>query len=158
MDARIRKAKMTDVEVIHSLINGYAQDGLMLARSRSMLYESLREFSVVEAGGQVVGVGGLHIVWEDLAEIRALAIAPDHVGKGYGRRLVQALIQEAKDLDLPRIFTLTTSAPFFERCGFETVSKDTLPQKAWKECINCPQFPNCTETALALDLRKLAAS
>lgn len=149
---RIRKARMSDVEAIHALINAYAQDGLMLARSRSMLYESLREFSVVEVDGQVVGVGGLHIIWADLAEIRALAISPEHTGKGYGRQLVAALVQEARDLDMPRVFALTMCAPFFAKCGFTEVSKETLPQKAWKECINCPQFPNCTETAVALEL------
>lgn len=148
----IRKARMSDVEVIHSLINGYAADGLMLARSRSMLYESLREFSVVEVDGQVVGVGGLHIIWADLAEIRALAISSEHSGRGYGSLLVASLVQEAKDLDIPRVFALTTCVPFFEKCGFAVVSKETLPQKAWKECINCPQFPNCTETAVALEL------
>lgn len=148
---RIRKARMTDVETIHALINSYAQEGLMLARSRSMLYESLREFSVVELDGQVVGVGGLHIIWADLAEIRALAISSDQAGQGYGRKLVEALVTEARELDIPRVFALTTCVPFFEKCGFAVVSKDTLPQKAWKECINCPQFPNCTETAVALE-------
>ncbi|MDI6872545.1 MAG: N-acetyltransferase [Bacillota bacterium] len=149
---RIRKARMTDVEAIHTLINGYAQEGLMLARSRSMLYESLREFSVVELGGRVVGVGGLHIIWADLAEVRALAIAPEHTGRGYGRQLLAALVEEARELDIPRVFALTTCVPFFEKCGFAVVSKETLPQKAWKECINCPQFPNCNETAVALEL------
>ncbi|MGE5623829.1 MAG: N-acetyltransferase [Methanocella sp.] len=147
---RIRKARMSDVETIHALINSYAQDGLMLARSRSMLYESLREFSVIEEEGRVVGVGGLHIIWADLAEIRALAIAPQQTARGYGRELVASLVAEAEGLDIPRVFALTTCVPFFEKCGFEVVSKDTLPQKAWKECINCPQFPNCTETAVAL--------
>jgi amino-acid N-acetyltransferase len=143
---------MSDIEAIHALINNYAQEGLMLARSRSMLYESLREFSVVEVDGRVVGVAGLHIIWADLAEVRALAIAPDHAGRGYGRQLLSALVAEAEELDIPRVFALTTCVPFFTSCGFEVVSKDTLPQKAWKECINCPQFPNCTETAVALEL------
>lgn len=150
---QIRKARMSDVETIHALINNYAQEGLMLARSRSMLYESLREFSVIEAdNGQVVGVAGLHVIWADLAEVRALAIAANYTGRGYGRELVTALVKEARELDIPRVFALTTCAPFFEKCGFEVVSKETLPQKAWKECINCPQFPNCTETAMALTL------
>jgi amino-acid N-acetyltransferase len=148
----IRKARMSDIEAIHALINNYAADGLMLARSRSMLYESLREFSVAEEGGEVVGVGGLHIIWADLAEIRALAISPAFVGRGYGRRLVASLVEEARSLDIPRVFALTMCVPFFEKCGFVEVSKETLPQKAWKECINCPQFPNCTETAVALEL------
>lgn len=148
----IRKARMSDIEAIHALINNYAADGLMLARSRSMLYESLREFSVVEEGGEVVGVGGLHIIWADLAEIRALAISPAFTGRGFGRQLVASLVEEARSLDIPRVFALTMCVPFFAKCGFIEVSKETLPQKAWKECINCPQFPNCTETAVALEL------
>jgi amino-acid N-acetyltransferase len=144
----VRKARMTDVEAVHALINAYAQQGLMLARSRKMLYEGLREFSVVEEDGQVVGVGGLHIVWQDLAEIRALAVGPGYTRNGVGKQIVSALLAEAKELAIPRVFALTYQPVFFERCGFVQVDKDALPQKVWKECINCPQFPNCNESAM----------
>lgn len=147
-----RKAKITDVEAIHSLISYYAEKGLMLARSRTMLYESLREFTVAEDKGQVVAAGSLHIIWEDLAEVRALAVAPAYCGKGIGRGLVQTFLSEAKELAIPRVFALTYQQAFFEKCGFRVVPKESLPQKVWKECVNCPKFPNCEEVAMIIDI------
>lgn len=148
----IRKAKITDVEDIHALITYYANKGLMLARPRSLLYEGIREFTVAEDNGLLVGVGSLHIIWEDLAEIRALAVHPDSTGKGIGRTLVEAFLKEAGELHIPRVFTLTYQAGFFKKCGFILKAKEEMPQKVWKECINCPQFPNCEEEALVIDL------
>ncbi len=148
---KYRKAKITDVEPIHSLINDYAEKGLMLARSRAMLYESLREFTVAEDQGQVVGAGSLHIIWEDLAEIRALAVAPGYARMGVGRSLVDMFIEEAYELAIPCVFALTYQQGFFEKCGFKVVAKESLPQKVWKECVNCPKFPNCEEIAMVRD-------
>ena len=147
-----RKATMKDVETIHKIINSYADERLMLARSRNMIYEGLRDFTVAEKDGQFFGAGGLHIVWEDLAEIRALAIVPTAVKTGIGQGLVKNLIAEAKELGIKKIFSLTYQPGFFVKCGFEIVDKDKLPQKVWKECINCPQFPDCNETAVWLEL------
>lgn len=144
-----RKARMTDTENIHTLINNYAEKGLMLARSRSMIYESLREFTVVEGDdGEFLGVGGLHIIWEDLAEIRALALTPQAVGRGIGKELIEALVNEAKELGVLRVFALTYQTEFFARCGFEVIMKEEMSPKVWKECINCPKFPNCDEVAM----------
>jgi len=148
----LRKARITDVEAIHRLVNYYASKGLMLARPRALLYESIREFTVAEESGQVVGVGGLHIIWEDLAEIRALAVAENMTGRGIGRKLVETLLNEARELHLPRVFTLTFQPGFFERCGFRLVPKEEMPQKVWRECMNCPHFPNCKEESLVIDL------
>ncbi|MBE0465981.1 MAG: N-acetyltransferase [Candidatus Desulforudis sp.] len=147
-----RKARITDVEPIHGLINQYANKGLMLARPRAMLYESIREFTVAEEDGRVVGVGGLHIIWEDLAEIRALAVDKTMVGQNIGSELVQVLLDEARELHIPRVFTLTFQPGFFEKCGFRHVPKEEMPQKVWKECFNCPHFPNCKEESLLIDL------
>lgn len=149
---KFRKAKITDVEQIHALITYYADKGLMLARPRVMLYESLREFTIVEDKGQVVGAGSLHIIWEDLSEIRALAVAPDYSGRGLGRGLVNMFIEEARELAIPQIFALTYQQEFFLKCGFKVVTKDSLPQKVWKECVNCPKFPNCEEVAMIYDI------
>ncbi|NLI12694.1 N-acetyltransferase [Pelotomaculum propionicicum] len=145
---KYRKAKITDVEPIHSLITDYAEKGLMLARPRAMLYESLREFTVAEDQGRVVGAGSLHIIWEDLAEIRALAVAPGYAKMGIGRSLVDMFIEEAHELAIPCVFALTYQQGFFEKCGFKVVAKESLPQKVWKECVNCPKFPNCEEIAM----------
>lgn len=144
---------MADVEGLHALINSFADQGLMLARSRNTLYESLREFTVIEDEGRLVGAGALHIIWEDLAEIRALAISADYQGQGIGKRLIEELIHEAEILGIHQVFALTYQVPFFKKCGFFEVSKDEMPPKVWKECINCPKFPNCDEVAV---IRKLA--
>jgi amino-acid N-acetyltransferase len=143
-----RKARMSDVEAIHGLINNYANKGLMLARSRSCIYEGIREYTVAEHEGIIVGVGGLHILWYDLAEIRALAIAPEYSKRGVGRRIVSLLEEEARDLELPMLFALTYQPGFFIKCGYQVTEHKNLPQKVWKECINCPKFPDCDEQAV----------
>ncbi|OPX84694.1 MAG: Amino-acid acetyltransferase [Pelotomaculum sp. PtaB.Bin104] len=147
-----RKAKISDVESIHALITYHAGRGQMLARPRTMLYESLREFSIVEHQGLVIGAGALNIIWEDLAEIRALAVAPEYAGQGIGRSLVNMFIDEARELGIPRVFVLTYQQEFFEKCGFQVIAKEALPQKVWRECIHCPKFPNCEEIAMIKDI------
>ncbi|MEG3071382.1 MAG: N-acetyltransferase [Peptococcaceae bacterium] len=148
----MRKAKISDVESIHTLITYYAEQDLMLARSRNMLYENLREFTVAEDQGKVVAAGSLHITWQDLAEIRAMAVTPDYIEKGIGRHLVSKFIEEARELEIPRIFALTYQDGFFAKCGFSIIDKDSLPQKVWKECVNCPKFPNCEEIAMIIEI------
>ncbi|MCG8403003.1 MAG: N-acetyltransferase [Firmicutes bacterium] len=144
----IRKARISDVETIHQFITYFAEKDLMLGRSRSSLYECIREFMVAELDGKAVGVGSLHVMWEDLAEIRALAVDEYHQKRGVGRGLVEAFLAEAVDLEIPRVFALTYQAPFFVKCGFTITPKEDLPQKVWKECINCPKFPKCDEVAV----------
>lgn len=143
-----RKALMADVPHMQKLINNYAQQGFMLPRPLVMLYETMRDFVVAEENGEIVAVGALHIVWENLAEVRALAVAPGKEGHGYGKALVEVLLEEARSLGVSRVFALTYQPGFFERCGFVVVDKETLPHKVWGECINCAKFPNCDETAL----------
>lgn len=148
----IRKAKISDVEDIHQLINHYAAKGDMLARARTTLYEGIREFLVVEINKKIVAAGSLHVVWSDLAEVRALAVAPEYIRHGLGKTLVEAFLKEAKELELPRVFALTYKPEFFAKCGFHLIDKEDLPQKVWKECVNCPQFPNCEESAVIINL------
>ena len=144
-----RKAKFTDIEEIYSLVNYYADEGLMLPRSRNALYESLRDMIVaVDEQGEIVGVGGLHITWESMGEVRSLAVDPDHNRQGIGREIVSTLIAEGRELGIHKVFTLTYQEGFFEKCGFKVISKEELPHKIWKECIDCPKFPNCNEVAM----------
>lgn len=147
-----RKATFRDVEAIQQVINQYADKGQMLARSRNMIYETLRDFVVAEQDGRIIGVGALHLVWDELAEIRALAIEPDYVGKGIGRHIVELLAEEAVKLGVKTLFTLTYQPKFFESIGFHEVPKETLSHKVWKECINCPKFPNCDEIAMVRNI------
>lgn len=147
-----RKATFADVEAIHRVVNDYAEKGLMLARARNVLYETLRDFIVAEDGGQIVGVGALHIVWDGLAEVRALAVVPAVTKSGVGRNIVERLIEEAKGLGAKTVFALTYQPGFFAKIGFSEVPKETLSHKVWKECINCAKFPNCDEIAVVKHL------
>ena len=147
-----RKATFKDVEAMHKLVNGSADQGLMLARSRNILYETLRDFILAEEDGQVVGAGALHLSWDELAEIRAMAVAPDKVKSGIGKQIVLELIEEAKQLGVKKVFTLTYQPGFFGKLGFTEIPKEELPHKVWKECINCAKFPNCDETAMIRNL------
>lgn len=145
---KFRKAKMTDIESMASLINSYADKGLMLHRTIPSMYQRIREYTVVEQDDTLVAVGGLHVMWKDLAEICSLAVHPHNINNGLGMALVEKLIEECRDLGIERVFTLTYKPGFFERCGFTRIDKEELPQKVWTECINCPKFPNCDEIAL----------
>jgi amino-acid N-acetyltransferase len=147
-----RKPTFKDIEAIHKLVNDYAEKGLMLARSRNVLYETLRDMVVAEEDGQIVGIGALHLVWDELAEVRALAVAPETVKKGVGRELVAKLTEEAQELGVKTLFALTYQPGFFAKQGFAEADKDRLPHKVWKECINCPKFPNCDEVAMIKEL------
>jgi amino-acid N-acetyltransferase len=148
----IRKANLNDVEAIHNLANQYAQLGLMLPRSRSSLYESIRDFAVVEIDDVIVGMGALHIMWKDLAEIRTLAILPEFQTQGIGKALADYLLTEAKNLALAKVFTLTYKPDFFTKVGFVEISKDQMPHKVWRDCINCPKFPNCDEVCMVVEI------
>lgn len=148
----IRKAEIADVKDIQKLLMTFANRGDMLSRSLSELYESLRDFYVVEEGGVLLGAAALHIVWEDLAEVRSVAVTEDAGRKGIGSRLVQACISEAREIGLKRIFCLTYKPDFFAKHGFRLVDKAELPHKVWGDCIKCPKFPDCDENAMILDL------
>ncbi|MDK2848592.1 MAG: amino-acid N-acetyltransferase [Desulfuromonadales bacterium] len=148
----IRKARIPDVKIIHKLLLGYAQQGLMLSRSLADVYECLRDFYILEQGGEVVGAVALHICWEDLAEIRSLAVASAHERRGVGRQLVQACLDEARELGLKHVFALTYQPGFFEKMGFDYIEKSELPQKIWSDCLKCPKFPDCDEIAMSIKL------
>ena len=121
----------------------------MIRRSMAELYQSIREFLVaVDDQNRVVGCVALHVFWADLAEIRCLAVAENVQGLGIGRRLVDACCEVARELEIKSIFALTSSTGFFERCGYQQIDRAELPQAVWSECVRCPAFPNCQETAL----------
>lgn len=144
----IRHATMQDVDQMLSVINSYAQQGLMLPRTKLSVCENLQSFIVAFDGVKVVGVAGLHILWEDLAEIRSLAIDESAKGKGIGKHLVLSLIEKCEQLGIKRVLSLTYQKVFFEKCGFQVVAKESLPQKVWKDCINCSKLPVCDEIAM----------
>jgi amino-acid N-acetyltransferase len=148
----VRPATLADVEDMHSLINQYASEGMMLSKSRSKLYQNIRDFFVAEKHGQFAGCCAMHVLWVDLGEIRSLAVVKSFQNNGVGRLLVVKVLEDAAALKLPRVFALTYQKAFFERLGFVEVEKSLMPQKVWGECMDCPKFPNCDEIAMVVDL------
>jgi len=150
----LRKAQIDDIKDIWKLLTHFAGKGDMLSRSLSELYESLRDFYIFEEGGSLIGAAALHIVWEDLAELRSVAVAVEAEHRGVGTKLVNACIDEAKALGLKRVFCLTYKPEFFGRFGFRVSDKTELPQKVWGDCIKCVKFPDCDEIAMILNLEQ----
>lgn len=151
----IRKAKIQDVKSIHELLNHHANQSLLLPRSLSELYDHLRDFYVIENSkvkGSILGVCSLSISWEDLGEIRSLAVVEESQERGLGSKLVEACLSEAVGLGLSKVFVLTLIKDFFARFGFKEVEKSSLPHKIWADCVRCPRFPDCDEIAMILEL------
>ncbi len=145
----IRPARVGDVPAIYELIRTFADQKQMIRRSMGELYESIREFLVaIDDEGGIVGCAALHVFWDDLAELKCLAVAERVHGRGIGRRLVNACWRAARELEITSVFALTYASPFFERCGYHQIDKAELPHKIWNECVRCPLFPNCQELAL----------
>ena len=148
----IRKAKIDDMKEIQRMIKQYSTRGDILPRSLSELYDHLRDFFVYVRNRKMVGICALHICWDDLAEIRSLAVREEDRKKGIGAKLVKACLEESKMLAVKRVFALSYQPEFFERLGFKKVDKAVLPHKIWTDCLNCVKFPDCGELALVKEL------
>jgi amino-acid N-acetyltransferase len=151
----IRKARLADVGEMFRIINYYAERQLMLPKTQLQLYENLRDYSVAAdpAGGNgLAGCGALHIYWENLAEIRAIAVSSGMRGKGIGSRLVENLLAEARDLEIEQVFLFTYEPKFFGNFGFIEVEHSAMPLKVYNECFHCPKFNKCDEIAMVLHL------
>ncbi len=148
----IRKATLEDIKDIQELINCYAKKDEMLPRSLNELYENIRDFFVYEKGGKVLGCVALHVTWEDLAEIKSLAVFEAKQKQKIGTSLVKAAFEDAEKLKVKSIFALTYVPAFFEKLGFKRVGHSQLPHKIWSECIKCVKFPDCQEIALVKDV------
>ena len=144
----VEKARISDVNQMHHLITYFADRGEMLARPLSEMYENIRDYFVIREGELIVACAALHVMWEDLAEIKSLAVAEESQRKGIGEQLVDACLEEAKRLGMPTVFCLTYKPAFFEKFGFKQVDRMELPHKVLTECYRCPKFPNCDEIAL----------
>jgi amino-acid N-acetyltransferase len=144
----VEKAKITDVPQMHQLINYFADRGEMLPRPLSELYENIRDYFVIRQGERVIACAALHISWSDLAEIKSLAVAKDLQRQSIGTQLVEACLNEAREIGVATVFCLTYQPAFFEKFGFGQRDRMELPRKVWTECYRCPKFPNCDEVAL----------
>jgi amino-acid N-acetyltransferase len=148
MGAQIRKALLSDSEGIQLLIQTFAKEGKMLARSLQYIVEHIRDFYIALDGKTVVGCCAFMVSQKDLAEIKSLAVHPDYHHQGLAGTLIQSGIADLISLGVERVFCLTYVPTFFEKLGFTQIEKEQLPHKIWTECINCPSFPDCGEIAL----------
>lgn len=162
----IWKAQIRDVEEILELVNVFANSNLMLPRGPQYLYENIRDFVIAsdrnvpvysltetrEVLHLIVACGSLHVLWEDIAEVRALAIHPDYQHLGLGSELVQFMKQEARQLGIKGLFTFTLTEDFFKTLGFKKIERNSLPPKVWGECSRCPKYFQCDEVGMVLDL------
>ena len=148
----IRKAVMKDVKPIYEIISHYSKKNEMLPRSYNELYENLQSFFVAESKKKVAGCCALYISWEDLAEIKSLAVNENSKEYGIGSALVNACIKQAKGLGIKRVFCLTYVPKFFMRFGFKKTPRRSLPHKVWGECVKCPHFPDCGEVPMIKDI------
>jgi amino-acid N-acetyltransferase len=146
----IRKATIKDAKAIHGLLQEYGKKEELLARPLSELYDHIRDFSVYtdERNNQLIGCCALQFCWEDLAEIRSLAVLPEHMGKNIGRKLTETALQEAQSFNVKKVFTLTYKPDFFKKFGFVQIERSDLPLKIWGDCIICIKFPDCDEIAM----------
>jgi argininosuccinate lyase len=154
----LRRAGLADIPGIAGIMAGYVAQGVLLPRPVSELYQCVREFHVAErpgangAAGEIVACAALRLLWNDLGEVRSLAVREDMHGRGLGKALVERVLDDAKALALPRVIALTRDLPFFERCGFTVHSRESLPRKVWTDCVRCPRRHACDEVAVVLDL------
>ncbi len=144
----IRKATMQDIPAMLELINGYAREGIMLPRTEFEMAENIRDFTVVEEGGRILACGALHFYTPTMGEVRSIAVDPAAKRAGIGRRLVEALEEEARQCRLQTLFAFTYVPDFFRKLGYTEVDRSELPLKAWKDCMRCPKFHCCDELAM----------
>ncbi len=145
---KLRKAKMKDVKAIQNIINTFAANEEMLPRALNELYENIRDYFIIEDKGKIVACGALHVNWEDLAEVKAFAVAKSHHRQGLGTILLKACLKEAKEMGIKKVFALSYKPDFFKKFGFSEIDKMQLPHKIWSECVKCPKFPDCDEICL----------
>lgn len=147
-----RKAEERDLNALTDIIGTYAEQGIMLPRSKETLRAILDTFVVAEVDGRLVGCGSLCRLGKELVEIRSLGINDGYKGQGIGRKLVDRLVEEAKAQDIPKVMALTYEVAFFEKNGFQVVDKEIFPEKVWKDCVNCKKQTCCDEIAVLKQL------
>jgi amino-acid N-acetyltransferase len=135
----VRPARTSDVWFIRELVEPLVQRRILLGKETVVFFEAIQEFRVAEDGdGNPIGCGALHVMWEDLAEVRTLAVASSWLHKGVGHALIEQLETDARELGLSRLFCLTFEVDFFERHGFEPMSDDSIDPQVYAELVRSP--------------------
>ena len=148
-----KKAVLKDAKAIHSLVNKFARKEDMLPRSLNEIYENIRDFYVCFNNNSIVATAALHILWDDLAEIRSVSVSNKYQQQGIGKKLIKSCLNEAKKLGVSDVFALTYRPGFFKELGFKEIDKNSLPHKIWGECLKCHKFPDCDESAVIKKLK-----
>ena len=149
LSVTVRRALAEDIPAIHEILSVYARRGIVLERSREDLAFYLKNFTVAEADGQIVGCMAVRDFGNDLLEVRSLAVREACHGMGVGRKLVEAARDRlAAERSAFRLFALTLTPEFFRRLGFAVVSKELFPEKIWHDCSRCPKCDCCDEIAV----------
>ena len=131
----IRRARTADVRGIRELVAPLAERRVLVSKEAVTYFESLQEFRVAELDGRIVGCGALHVMWEDLAEVRTLAVADDLLGTGLGGRLLEALVDDARQIGVQRLFCLTFEVGFFSRHGFTEIEGQAVSAEVYAELL-----------------------
>lgn len=145
---RARRAILPDASAVHELVDRFSGDGTLLPRTLAEICENIRDFSVVEHEGSIIGCGALHLYGVHLAEIRSIAVCPEAQGLGAGRALMNALLSEAEYHHVSCVCLFTRIPRFFARMGFQLAHKEDLPDKIIKDCAGCPKLNCCDEIAM----------
>jgi amino-acid N-acetyltransferase len=162
----IQKAQIRDVKEIIELVNGFAAMNLMLPRGPQYVYENIRDFVIAsdrnvpvysltetrEVLHLIVACSSLHVLWDDIGEIRSLAIHPNYQHLGLGSKLIEFMKEEAVRLGVKHLFTFTLTEEFFKGLGFKRQGRDELPPKVWGECSRCPKYFKCDEVGMVLEI------
>lgn len=158
----IQKARVSDARQVLALVNSFAASNLMLPRGPQYIYENIRDFAIAvddtvgpPGSGKerrIIACGSLHVLWEDIAEIRSTAIHLDYQHKGLGKKLVDFMKIEAKELGIKTLFTWTLAEDFFIALGFKRKGSEELSPKVWGECSRCPKYFQCDEVGMVLEL------
>jgi len=131
------------------LIDAAAGNDAVLPRTLIELCENVRDFHLYVQDDQLLGCCALHVDMQNLAEVRSMVVREDRRGAGIGSALVRACLDEARDLGVEKVYALTRRPGFFEREGFAIIDKHDLPSKVFRDCVRCPKFPDCDETAVS---------
>ena len=131
----VRRARTSDIRTIRDIVRPHAESRVLVSKDAVTYYEAVQQFRVGEVDGRVVGFGALHVMWEDLAEIRTLAVSPEAKGRGVGSRLLEALVEDARELGVERLFCLTFEVDFFSRHGFEVIEGQAVEPEVYAELV-----------------------
>ena len=131
----VRPARTADVRAIRALVDTYSRDGRLLSKATVTLFEDIQEFLIAELDGEVVGCGALHVMWEDLAEVRTVAVAPAYARRGIGSVLLTALMERAREVGVQRVFCLTFMVRFFEAHGFVEIGETPVDHDVYQQLL-----------------------